>query len=61
MLIDFVLLESAPMPENDLPPITQSDLPPVAPRARRAKGRWWVGTHNDRFEARHDPDLHKKP
>lgn len=62
MLIDFVLSESAPMPENDLPPITQSDLPPVAPSGAPGQGQVvGFGTHNDRFEARHDPDLHKKP
>lgn len=62
MLIDFVLSEPAPMPENDLPPITQSDLPPVAPSDAPGQGQVvGFGTHNDRFEARHDPELHQKP
>lgn len=61
MLIDFVLSEAAPIPENDLPPITQSDLPPVAPSGAPGQGQVvGFGTHNDRFEARHDPELHKK-
>jgi hypothetical protein len=62
MLIDFVLSEPAPMPENDLPPITQSELPPVPPTAAPGQGQVvGFGTHNELFEARHDPELHKKP
>jgi len=59
-LIDFDVSESGVTESGALPPLTQSDLPPVPPTAAPAPGQAvGFGAHNDRFEARHDPDFDK--
>jgi hypothetical protein len=59
-LIDFDLSESGKLAASELPPLTQSDLPPVLPTAAPAPGQAvGFGAHNDRFEARQDPDIDK--